>query len=353
MSLRNAARATINFIDHHASLQSLLHHPLRFAFDRRDLRADKATFRAIQARHFMPVLVYVQISRRCNLQCQMCGWAVWQRNKGFMSLDLFRRVLEEMKANGLKELALSNPQGEPLLSPHAKECIDLAIVEGFAVNMNSNCTTLANRNIETIAIAARTGRFSVQASFSGYDKETHEAVYVGSKFEDSAQKLQACNARLKAEGLEKHLTVTGIIYDPSQTERHLAFLETLGIERSRVHIRLPDNFAGIVKVGKYDRLKGLHSLKGNLSYRSLRLCSVLAHSILIYDDGKVSACACRDSEGLMEVGDLTKQSLAEIQSGPRYLALIESFMKRDISGLPLCLKCDVPYGDKMQETLFQ
>jgi hypothetical protein len=136
-------------------------------------------------------------------------------------------------------------------------------------------------------------------------------------------------------------------------ERHLTFLESLGIERSRVYIRLPDNFAGIVKVNKYDKAKGLHSFKGDLSYRSLRLCSVLAHSILVYDDGKVSACACRDSEGVMEIGDLTKQSLAEIQSGPRYRAMIQSFMKRDISGLPLCIECDVPYGDKMHETLYQ
>jgi hypothetical protein len=55
----------------------------------------------------------------------------------------------------------------------------------------------------------------------------------------------------------------------------------------------------------------------------------------------------------MEIGDLTKQSLAEIQSGPRYRAMIQSFMKRDISGLPLCIECDVPYGDKMHETLYQ
>jgi hypothetical protein len=37
--------------------------------------------------------------------------------------------------------------------------------------------------------------------------------------------------------------------------------------------------------------------------------------VLIYDDGKVSACSCRDSEGVMEIGDITKESLHAIRNG--------------------------------------
>ena len=112
----------------------------------------------------------------------MCGWAVWQRNKGFMSLDLYRHVLREMRANGIDNLNLTNPQGEPLLSPHAAECIRLGIEGGFNINLNTNCTTLGERNIGVICEAAKSGRLHTQASFSGFDQGTHELVYQGSRF---------------------------------------------------------------------------------------------------------------------------------------------------------------------------
>ena len=113
-------------------------------------------------------------------------------------------------------------------------------------------------------------------------------------------------------GSQRHLTVNGIIMDKTTKERHLAFLESRGIDRGRVMLGLPDNFAGIVEVGSRNRRNGFYSFKKDLPYRSLRLCELLAHYILIYDDGKVSACSCRDPEGVMEIGDITQQSLAEI-----------------------------------------
>ena len=66
----------------------------------------------------------------------MCGWQIWKRNKGFMSVDLFKRVIAEMTANGIRNLEFSSAQGEPLLSPHAGECVRLAIDAGLNVHLN-------------------------------------------------------------------------------------------------------------------------------------------------------------------------------------------------------------------------
>ena len=133
--------------------------------------------------------------------------------------------------------------------------------------------------------------------------------------------------------------------------RHIAYLETIGIDRKRITMGLPDNFAGIVPVGRHNKKRGLFTFKHDISYRSLRLCNLLAYYILIYDDGKVSACPCRDSEGVMEVGDIRTQNLAEIRNGPRFLAMLDAFMRRDLSDMPLCQKCDVPYGNRENEKL--
>ena len=342
----------LTYCEGHPTLARVVRSPLRQHYRERDLASDLAIYSDLASKNFRPHAVLVQISRRCNLRCSMCGWAVWQRNKGFMSLDLYRRVLREMRANGIDNLNLTNPQGEPLLSPHAAECIRLGIEGGFNVNLNTNCTTLGERNIGVICEASKSGSLHTQASFSGFDKETHEAVYQGSRFEDSARKLEALNTRLTALGLERHLTVNGIIMDETTKERHVAFLESLGIDRRRVTLGLPDNFAGIVEVGSRSRRNGFYSFKKDLPHRSLRLCELLAHYILIYDDGKASACSCRDSEGIMEIGDITRESLAEIRNGPRFKAMLAAFMRRDLADLPLCQKCDIPYGDHHNEIVY-
>ena len=53
-----------------------------------------------------------------------------------MSVDLFKRVIAEMTANGIRNLEFSSAQGEPLLSPHAGECVRLAIDAGLNVHLN-------------------------------------------------------------------------------------------------------------------------------------------------------------------------------------------------------------------------
>ena len=49
-----------------------------------------------------------------------------------MSVDLFKRVIAEMTAHGIRNLEFS----EPLLSPHAGECVRLAIDPGLNVHLN-------------------------------------------------------------------------------------------------------------------------------------------------------------------------------------------------------------------------
>src|ERR1700758_4514873 len=88
----------------------------RYAADA--MAADRVTYDRLKANRFLPDRVFVQISRRCNLTCSMCGWQIWKRNKGFMSVDLFKRVIVEMTANGIRNLEFTSTHGEPLQGPH-------------------------------------------------------------------------------------------------------------------------------------------------------------------------------------------------------------------------------------------
>jgi MoaA/NifB/PqqE/SkfB family radical SAM enzyme len=308
-----------------------------------DALQDAALVKHLETRNMAPSAMLIQIARICNLRCVMCGWKIWGRNKGFMSPELYKRVLSEMKLNGIERVCITSAQGEPLLNPRAIEFLELALNDGFNVILNTNITPLNERKISELCRLAKSGRLLIQASFAGYDKKSYESVYVGAKFEATVEKLWLLNKEFIISGLEKHLTINGIVMSREELDLNIKFLESIGFDSSRLVIGLPDNFAGIVQVGK--KHGKMYSYKADLPYRGLRLCGLFAHYIVVYDNGKVSACACRDSEGVMEIGDITKESLYDIRNGPRFKAMLSSFMRRDLSGMPLCQKCDIPYGD--------
>ena len=320
-------------------------------YRQRDVDWNIDFMRRLELRNFLPEKVNIQISRRCNLRCTMCGWTAWSRNKGFMTEELYRHVLSEMKLNKIDEAHVTNPQGEPLLHPRAIDFLRIAIEEGFDTHTNTNCTTLGTRQIAGLVELAASKKLRIQASYSGFDKETHESVYVGSDFALTTEKLRSLNAALTEKGLEEYLNVSGVIYNREDLRKHVDQLTGMGVDLKRISMTLPDNFAGIVNVGAKSREKNMYSFKHDLSYRSLRLCVMLSLYVLVYDDGKVSACACRDSENVMSLGDITKQSLADIRSGPRYREMLQAFLDKDLSNMPLCQSCDIPYGEFDNEKL--
>ncbi len=271
-----------------ASVQPL-HRPIRNYIKRshwrhqvlaHGMQQDIKIYNELAANAFRPKSVSVQISRRCNLTCSMCGWEIWQRNEGTMSLEIFRRVIQQMKAFNIPLMQFSAAQGEPLLNPRAKDFIAMAMDAEIGIILNTNCTTLGKRNIETLVEAAKRGKLRIQASFSGYDKISHENIYVGSKFEDTSRKLKACYEAFANAGVTDKFFVHGIIRQGDK-QKHLDYLASLGVPEKLTHIHYPDNFAGVIKI---DRRRNSYRTDEQFKLRSLRLCSILIDQIVVYDD---------------------------------------------------------------------
>ncbi len=313
-----------------------------------DREADTRMWEAKAHTNYMPNEVNIQISRRCNIRCKMCGWEAWERNTGSMSFDLFKHVIRELKTNEIGKIHLTSAQGEPLLNPNAFEFMAHAIDEGLSVFFSTNGTTLSQTNITKICALAQKGDLTMIASFAGYDKESYEKVYDGANFENVSRNIKLLNEQLQAIGRQDILEIRGVIFNSNQKQPSIDFLKGLGVEENRIHIVLPDNFAGKIEVGRKSSRHNVFSLKTRLSERPLRLCSILLNIMVVYDDGKVSACGCRDSEGVMNIGDLTKESFKNICNSEMYKSMIQSHLDRNIDSMPLCRSCDVPYGEPQQ-----
>lgn len=305
----------------------------------RDLSAARSLLiQWAENRDLAPVEVYVQIARRCNLRCAMCGHEVWQSNSGFMEPELFDRVLAECAANNVKKLHILSGQGEPLLHPQVFELLEKAVAQGLEVGIVTNGTPLTPERCERLA---GLGLAYIQFSFAGWDKESYEATYVGAKFERVVENLKRMSD-LTRDG-KTHFMIKAVCSGDNWAEvrdRTRDFLAGHGIDR--VFTVIANNFGGNVQHGTFYERHGVWSLK-DLTHHRRMPCRVFLKAVGVFCDGTVTACGCYDSNAELKIGHIAEQSLADIRKGAEFRRILDAFRNGDLSGIPMCGKCDDPF----------
>jgi uncharacterized Fe-S cluster-containing radical SAM superfamily enzyme len=251
---------------------------------------------------------------------------------------VFARVLERAEDAGIRRVTLLAAQGEPFLHPRAFELMERAVARGFAVAVVTNGTPFTP---ERIARLARLGLASVQFSFAGWDAASYESVYVGARFDRAVKTLRAIHAALAPTRTGFQVKAVAPDNAPDFVARTRAFLIGLGIDG--IDTVVPNNFAGTVEAGQYWDKAGLWSYR-NLDRHRRTVCRLLMRAVGVYVDGTVTACGCYDANAALAIGDLTTESLAQIRTGPRFTAILDAFRSGDVSAVPLCAKCDDPFG---------
>ena len=292
-----------------------------------------------EARKLMPSELYMQISRRCNLRCAMCGHEVWQSNSGFMDMEVFDRILDQARENGIQTLHILSGQGEPMLHPHVFEMLERAVAQGFKVGIVTNGTPLTPERCERLA---KLGLAYIQFSFAGWDKGSYEATYVGSKFERTLANLHKMGEATRGTGT--NFMVKAVCTGDNWAEvrdKTRAFLESHGVDK--VFTVVANNFGGNVVHGSYHDHLGVWSLK-NITHQRLMPCRVLLRAVGVFCDGTVTACACYDSNAELKIGNIMEQSLMEIRPGQAFRKIVDAFRCGDVSGISMCGKCVDPFG---------
>ena len=103
------------------------------------------------------------------------------RPKRRMGIDLIRRVMEESKGTGLREI-IPSTMGEPLLYRHFDEILDLCAEYGVKLNLTTN-GTFPKRGARAWAERIVPVTSDVKVSWNGATKATHENVMLNSNWE--------------------------------------------------------------------------------------------------------------------------------------------------------------------------
>jgi pyruvate-formate lyase-activating enzyme len=290
-----------------------------------------------------PGNLYIQITNECNLRCVMCAHKVATKDSSFMDDELFHRCLDQAADHGINNVVFAAAYGEALLHPKGVEYLAEAVDRGFQVTVATNGNFLTPTQIREVAALKLD---LIQYSFFGYDKRSYERTYAGGNFEKAAENLRLMKATLVEFGSSTKFTVNGVNVtgDAERTKMTREFLRTLGVRDYEMRLQVPCNFGGHISPGVKSNKLNAKSFKP-IDRLPFYICPLLLSTPGILTDGRMTACGCLDNNGSLAIGDIRTQTIAEIRAGSRFQSMIEAFVKGDVSKLPFCSKCDIPYGN--------
>lgn len=284
----------------------------------------------------MPVSISTELTNNCNLKCPECssGSGQMKRQRGFMDIDLFKRIIEELKPY-LYNINLYF-QGEPMLHPLFFSFVDNC--RGIHSTVSTNGHFLSPDNSEKIVSS---GLSCLIVSIDGADQESYSAYRINGNLETVLEGLRRVSiemARHKSSmKLEIQLLVSRINEHQISQVRSLA--KRVGADltlKSMQIINEKNTGLWLPADRKYRRYEMINS-KFVIKNRMPDRCARLWFNPVITWDGKVIPCCFdRDDEHIM--GDLSQETFREIWNGPRYRVFRKAILK-DRSMIGICRNC--------------
>jgi hypothetical protein len=123
-----------------------------------------------------PNMIHIEPTNHCNLGCVMCPQPRdMQRIKGMMSMDLFIKIIDELKTSPA-EFVYLHQFGESLLHKKIYEMIDYASNSGIQTGMSTNATILNEENSKKILNSKLN---FLTLSLDGASEETYDKIRPG------------------------------------------------------------------------------------------------------------------------------------------------------------------------------
>jgi len=320
----------------------------------------------------------------CNLKCIMCEehsiYSPCQSNRkeaGLprrrMDIDLIRKVLEESKGTGLKEI-IPSTMGEPLLYRYFEEILKLCHEYGVKLNLTTNGTFPKYGATEWAKRIVPVGS-DVKISWNGATKRTSELIMIGSNFEQRLQNVKdfiVVRDQAVQEGQDYcRLTfqLTFIELGLQEIPDIIRLAASIGVDRVKGHHlwvftpemeneslrRSPDSIGRWNEIvqksleavekyrlpnGKKVLLENIYPLEESASKELLSegICPFLGQEAWVSAEGVFGPCCAPndDRRTLGHFGTLYEKSIGEIWTSSDYQDLQKNYLKHAV-----CKRCNM------------
>lgn len=254
--------------------------------------------------------IYIEITNNCNLNCNFCS--IVTRKKKYMSIAEFEEILK--KINDYTDYIYLHVKGEPLLHPKLIDFITLADKYGLKVNLTTN-GTLFKRLAKDLGKCNNLNKIN----FSLHSENNIED-YFGNIFDN-------------IKCLNKNTTVIYRLWTLKNNK--LDEKSTKIVKKIKDYYNLsPETVEEIINKNNININSTIYVDKDNefewptiTTKKTTGYCYALKTQIAILVDGTVVPC-CLDSDGIINLGNIFTETIAEIQKKERYRRLKKSFQDR-------------------------
>lgn len=282
-----------------------------------------------------PHSLYIEGTNICNAACVFCAYPQMERPKVTMPMSTFRKAIDEYLALGPAEVDLTPIVGDPFADKHLFERLDDLFsrpgVKKF--HFYTNAILMKPPQIERLMPYGR--RFFIFCSFGGFTREVYHRIMGVDKFDEAVANIR------------------GLIEAKMRTGSHIRIQVNLRVPRgdeggefwAYLNRRKREGVISLDGVDDYDNWGG-KILDGPLRAANLvpkpppvhrGPCRRLITGPVVLADGRVNACCCRDVEATLIIGDINREPLRDILSGPKLKDLLRRHARGDFPDI--CKTC--------------
>jgi len=284
----------------------------------------------------MPVAVSVELSSHCNLNCPECptGTGSLKREKGFMDILLFERLVEELSPY-LLNLNLYF-QGEPMMHPELFSFLEKCRHIKSTISTNGhfltseNCLKLASSGISTIII-----------SLDGMDSLSYQRYRIGGDFDLVCDGIRNLSVARKRAGTDIEIIIQFLVnrFNEHQIIQARRFARETGCRLALKSMQVTDiSNAGDwmpadEKFRRYRMASGAAGIKSDMHNRCAR---VWLNPVITWDGMVLPCCFDKDASHIM--GDFNTDNFRDIWAGAKFRTFREGILKRR-SMNSICRNC--------------
>ena len=270
----------------------------------------------------MPEIVQIESTNICNAKCVFCPRDEMHRRQGIMSVDLFKKIVDECVELGITHVRMHN-YGEAFIDRKLVEKVKYAKDKGIKeVGMISN-GSLITEPVARGMIDAGLDAINISVDASG--KEVFEATRIGLKYDKVIANIERL-IRVRAESGKRRPKLILSFVRQNNSADEQAFIEHWRSIADKIHVTDLHNWAGTLNA------------ESNVNYPCYR--PWLTFTVLW--DGRVSLC-CADFDGRTILGNLNTQTIAEVWNAETYRKVRREHLES--GGPDICRACDLPRKD--------
>jgi len=300
----------------------------------------------------LPNAVIIDPINICNLDCPLCASKTQNYEKGKMSLDTFKVILDKIPS--LKVVILFN-WGEPLLHHEIFNIIKESVKRNVYTITHTNFSL--KQKPEFFERLVESGLHQLVISADGASQKTYEKYRVKGNFDWVINNIRyTVDAKKKLRNRDPKIVWKFIVnkFNEHEIDYAKSLAGSLGVEiffdKMGLSDDIPDiNFPGTLNERKEEWLprnpEYILDYYKNGRYTPLndKPCNQLFNSMVVNPDGKVTPCCWVTSKENVW-GDLTKQSLEEIWNNENYKYSRSLFNNSEYNGSvknTVCTKCNI------------